>query len=126
MTASVGTGASFSLANSPTNFFAEVLSLAHSGVERPSIDVSHLATTGGRDFIPGDLVDWGQLELELLLDETALPPMLTAAGACVVTFKGGSTWTWTGFGMNWSTTNPFEDRVTSTLTVKISGDLVIA
>lgn len=123
--AAVGTGATFALANAPTGFFADVLSMTHSGVERPSIDVSTLATTGGRDFIPGDLVDWGTIEMELLLSESALPPMLVAAGACSITFKGGGNWAWSGFGMNWAAANPFEDRVTATLTVKLSGDLTI-
>lgn len=122
----VGTGASFSLANAPVGFFADVISISHTGVERPSVDVTTLATVGGRDFIPGDLVDWGAVELELLLAESALPPMLTAAGNAVITFKGGTTWTWpASFGMNWTMGNPLEDRVTGTLTVKLSGDLVV-
>lgn len=125
MAADVGTGATFSLAGSPTNFFASLLSIEHSGVERPSIDVTTLATTGGREFIPGDLVDWGSLALGLLVEPAMLPPMLIAAGSAVITFPDGSTWTWTGFATGWQVTNALEERIEGQLDVKLSGDLAI-
>ena len=123
--ADVGTGATFALANAPVGFFGEILSLEHTGAERPAIDITTLATTGGRDYMAGDLVDWGSVDMELLLDETALPPMLTAAGACSITFPGGSSWAWTGFATSWESSAPLEERMTGTISVKLTGDLTI-
>lgn len=124
--AQVGTGTVFALVGAPVGFFADILSLGHSGVERPSIDTSTLATTTARTFIPGNLVTWGEVEMELLMDPSLEPPMNVAPANATITFPDASVWTFpNSFATGWAATAPLEDRITGTLTVVLGGDLTI-
>ena len=121
----IGTGASIAFGTS--NFTAEVMSINGNDISRPSIDSSHLGTTGARTFLPGDLVDNGSVELEINFDPDEQPPIAGAAETITVTFPtppGGSTPAdaeFSGFVTNWSWGVPLEDKMTATITLKISG-----
>lgn len=113
------------------SFFAEILSFEHSGMERGSVDVSHMGTTGQREFIPTDLYDAGELTVEMHFDATQLPPMdvSNTPSSCLITFPGGSgsTWTGTAFMTNFAYSAPLEDKMTATATLKYDGqtDVVV-
>lgn len=125
--ADVGTGTSISFGTS--GFTAEVLGINHNGVERPAIETSHLGTTVAKTFMPGDLVDQGEISLDIAFNPNILPPIKAAAETIVITFpvpsglSTGATYTFTGFCTGASSTILFEERMTATITVKISGDI---
>lgn len=128
--ADVGTGTSISFGTS--GFTAEVLGINHNGVERPSIDTSHLTTTTAKTFMPGDLVDQGEFSLDIAFNPNILPPIKSAAETIVITFpvpsglSTGATYTFTGFCTGASQVIPFEERMTGTVTIKVSGDITKA
>ena len=141
MAANVGTGTTvtfgtpgdtWSTANTATGTY--LLGLSWNGISRPVIDITTMATTGGRDFMGGDLYDLGSLTLELLFDPAVVPPMLTAAaaagGTVSIAWAGGTgpTDIWTGLGhfTDFSINAPLEDRMTATAVFKLTGDSTLA
>ena len=62
----IGTGTAVTFATS--GFTGHLLDVSWDGLERASIDTSHLGTVDYMTFIPGDLVDPGEISLELAFD----------------------------------------------------------
>lgn len=110
-------------------FSAELMSVGLPGVTRQSIDTTHMGTTVARTFIPSDLIDWGELEIEFAFDPDNEPPMDGVAETITITFPipsggiGGATIAGSGFFTNFSMTGPLEEKMTATATIKWSGDL---
>lgn len=126
MAADAGTGATFSLVGAPAGFFDDAVSISWSGAERPSIDVTTLGSTVAREFIPGDLIDWGEIVVTVLVPQNSEPPLGVVAGNAVLTYPDGTTYTWANsFATGWSADNPLEERVEGELTVKLNGDVTI-
>ena len=119
----IGTGTTFTLAG----FTPEVLDVQWGGISRESIEMSHMATTVARDFVPTDLYDAGELTIEFLYDPTEDPPYSGAAASIAINYTGGGAgfiWTATGFMTNVDIGVPFEDRMTATGTFKMTGAIV--
>ena len=123
--ADVGTGATIAFGTS--SWSASIRNIDHSDISRPSLDTSHLGTSANRTFMPGDLVDRGEIELEFLFDPDTPPPIDQAAETVTITFplpSGQSTaadYEFTGFLTNWSYGVPLEELMTGSGTVKVSG-----
>jgi hypothetical protein len=79
--------------------------------------------------MPVDLVDNGTLELEIAWLATLTPPIITNAAAETVTvaFAGSATtWSFSAFQTDLGITVPLEDKMTATMTFKISGAISIS
>jgi len=123
----IGTGATITFAS---GFLAEILDITWSGIERISIDKSHMGSTNAKEFMPGDLFDPGELEVELLFAAETTPPFNSAPEAITVTLPsegtgGTSTWAAQGFMTGFEFNAPLEDRQTATATIKISGAITV-
>lgn len=121
----LGTGMAITFS---TGFFAQILSVSWGAITRPAIKTSHMGTTltGGKEFgsdtfIPGDLVDPGELTVELHLNPDTTPPVHGAAETVTVTFAEGATWACSGFMTSFEWGSPLEDKMTATATIKFSG-----
>lgn len=124
-TANTGTGTTVSFATS--TIAGNVTSVGWAGPTRESVPTSHLGTTGGMTFIPGDLYDPGELSLDIQFDGAvnAEALVVAAAEAITVTWAGGNdNWVATGFITSFDETAPLEDLMTGTITVKFSGAIV--
>lgn len=99
------------------------------GIERASIDVSTLGAEsatatgsfGGMDFLPGQLVNPGEITFTLLD-----PAYITNIDGAVITNFGcqlgdGSIFSGSAFMTGSSIANPLEDRVTMEVTMKCTG-----
>jgi hypothetical protein len=127
----IGTGATFAFGTTPIAL--TFTSIEASGISRESIDVSHLATTGGRTFLPGDLYDAGELKLEGLLDPNLGDALVTKIGAvketCTLTFplfpgdSGAATFAASGFLMDLEFGVPLEEEMTFAMTLKLSDEI---
>lgn len=130
MASNTGTGSTITFSS---GFFAEITSISHSGMSRESIGTSHMGTTGGRTFIPGDLYDPGELSVELNFDPTddVTAPLTNAAETVTVTIPNSptattvTTWAASGFMTGFEYTDPLEDLMTASATIKFSGDITI-
>jgi len=120
--AEIGTGASISF---DSGFFAEILSISPPSGTRKAIDTSHMGTTTAMTFTPGDLVDWGSIEVEIAFDPGVRPPIDDAAETCTITFadSGAATISCTAFMTDFKSSVPLEDRMTASCTLKVTGDV---
>ncbi len=122
--AMVGTGTTISFS---TGFFAEILSVGGPNSTRVSIPFSHMGTSADHTFSAGDLVDSGELTVDIAFDPSVKPPLAGIAETVTITFpdSGAATWAFTGFMTAFSPTTPLEDRATATCTIKASGAITV-
>ncbi len=114
-----------------SGFFAEITNVDGS-MSRDPVDTTHSTTTGGyKTFIPSDLIDHGEVEVELHFDPdvgTGIP-IDGAAETVTITFptpvggSSGATWAASGFLTNFSFSAPIDDKMTANATLKLSGDI---
>ncbi len=131
----IGTGAVLTLGS----FTANIISMSHGGVERASVPTSHLGTSGGQTFLEGDTYNPGEVEIEYQVDTedpnnaAAKPPYTDAAATVTVKMPlkagdatpaqvsaSGFVTSASPFGLS------FEELITGSMTVKLSGDLTWA
>ena len=123
-----GTGATVKFDG--TTIALGILSISLGGMSRPAIDITTLASGSERDAMAGNLVDPGELVLELLLDAeigtaaTAPEFLDTASGAVIITMPGAGNDTITAAGIctGLDMSIPLEDRMTATMTIKLHGN----
>lgn len=110
-----------------SGFLAEIIDVTPPERTRDEIETTHTATTNGiKTFIMSDLIDNGELQVELNFDETESPPIDQAFSACVITFSSGTTWSFSGALKSYAPAAPIDDRMTATVTIKVSGAITIA
>ena len=124
MAADVGTGTAITF---DSGFLGEILSIEPPNPSREVIDTSHMASANNaRTFKPGDLVDWGELTAEISFHPSESPPITGAEEQVVITFPDTTTWTFQGFMSAYEPSVPLEDKMTATVTIKVSGPVTIA
>jgi hypothetical protein len=121
----IGTGITISFSSS---FFAEILDVSPPNASRESIATSHMGTSAAHTFMPADLVDWGELTVEMAFDPSTTPPITSAAEAIVITFadSAASTWSFSGYMTSFEPSAPLEDRMTASATIKVTGAVTVA
>ena len=139
----LGTGAIFSFPTGGTTH-AQVVSAEWSDISRPSIKTTYMGTAPGGTgtsiiaydtFIPGDMIDPGQVALEMHFDTnncgTATSGLLGliqgAAGTFNIQWPLSGTegtravWAASGFVTGASVSTPLEDKIMANVTLKLSG-----
>jgi hypothetical protein len=129
MSVDVGFGSSITF---DSGFFACFRTVSWRNISRVSIDTSCNSTSNGAmTFMPSDLENPGELEVELLLNPKEVPPYTTAAETCTLTFPvaagntTATTWAASAFLTNYEITNPYNDLMTARATLKFSGAITI-
>ena len=86
--ADIGTGATVTFGTNA--WAAQIISAKPSGIVRESFKTSHLGTTGGHTYIPGDLYEPGELEMEVLYNPTVRPTFTATAETITVVYPNGT------------------------------------
>ena len=139
-----GTGATLAIANTTWDAGVgaatlQILSMSWTGMERGSIETTHLTTTaatagtnaGGKTYIPEDYADPGSLEVEGHLNPDAVPPLNHAQDTLTLTFQdptdaAGATWAASAFCTSFSTQPISNSEVMKfNATFKMSGLITI-
>lgn len=126
MAAKVGTGTTIVFGTSSVT--AEYLSVTGSGNHgRTDIDISHLGSTGYRQYIPGTLLEGGEFTLNMHFDGTEAIPV-TAGTETITIAPGGNTATGTtisfpGYVKSFSPTITLEEKMTADVTIKVAGTI---
>ena len=113
-----------------SGYLSELQGLRWTGLSRPALDVTTFASTNARDYEPGALYDPGELVGEILFAPATTPPVVSGTAAEVVTVvfsdSGAANWVLNGFATNLDIdASSDSERVTGTVTVKLTGDLTI-
>jgi hypothetical protein len=115
-----------------SSFTANITGVSWGGISRESINTSHLGTTTDHTFIPGDLVDNGEVSLTIQYDGTVSPPIITNGAAETVTIDWGgvgvnNTWAASMFQTSFEIGEATVDGLmTATIGLKASGAVTIA
>lgn len=125
----VTTGASITFSS---GFLAKITNISWGGIARPSVATSHMGTAaagagkfGNATFIPGRIIDPGELSVELLYDPELNPPIAGAIETVTVTWPDGDTWAGSAFMTGFEITGPLDDAMTATATLKFSGEVTM-
>lgn len=122
--AETGFGITISFAS---GFLAEIIGVTPPEISREEIETTHTLTTdGAKTYIMSDLIEYGELSVELNFDASAVPPIDEDFSPCVITFASGATWSFSGALKSYSAEAPIDDRCTATATIKVSGKITIA
>ncbi len=118
----VGTGVTITF---QSGFFAEITDVRVSGYHRDAIETTHATSTNGwRTFIPSDLTDVGQIEVDLNFNADDTPPIDQVAEDVTLTFPipsgstTGATFKASGFMTDFEIGVPIDDRMTASATIK--------
>jgi len=106
-----------------SGFDAQIVDVNGPGSTRESIDVSHQGTVDALEFDPADLVDNGELSLDIHFNPDLTPPTEQVKEEITITWPAGATWVFDGFGTNYEQTSVLNDKETGTLNVKVSGKI---
>lgn len=121
-TAGIGTGTT--IAREGT-LFAQVTDIQIGDQSLPSIDITNMSSVA-KDYIPGALIDAGAITFDILiLGDGGLPALGTlvdgTADVFTVTFPDASTFVCSGHIESRSIAIPLEDKISCSITVKLTG-----
>lgn len=109
-----------------SGFFAEITDVTLPEWAREKIDVSHTLSPDQRfEYIMADLVDSGELEVEMNFDPSATPPIDDDFEPVTLEFASGTTWEFQGALMKYGGEAPLDDRMTAKATLAITGAITI-
>lgn len=124
-----GTGVAIAFAT--TGFSARLQSVDGPSMSRPAIETTHMGTTTGKTFMPGDLPDYGEITLTVHHDPSLTPPINSAAETVTMTWPipagltTGAIWAGTAFMTGYTPGASIGELMTAQVTLKISGLLSI-
>ena len=122
-------GNGVTIAFGTSSFTAEITNFTPPGTSRESIGTSHAATEDAKTFMPGDLVDNGELSLTIHFNPDLEPPVDGPAETITITFPGGgATWVFSGFMTNYEpagVATEGDEKIEADITVKVSGAITV-
>ena len=121
-----GSGATLTFGTSGTSL--DIVSIQAGGVTREALETSHLDTSTGKTFQPGDLHDPGEISVTWRYNPNVRPPYTASAETITITYpvpaggSSGATEASTGFITSWDAPTLENDTIMdATLTIKRSG-----
>lgn len=138
MPATVDVGQGTIVVFTSSGFTAEIEDIKTTGLQRNSIATSHLGTPqpgpnqfANKTFIPSKLTDPGELQMQVHFNPQVVPPINGFPEDIIVTFplaQGDSTpatWRARGFVTSYDWTVPLEEKMMSSMNVKLTGAITI-
>ena len=119
----IGTGITIAFGTSA--FVAEILDITGPGLARDSVETTHQGTTDARTHAPVDLFDAGELSFDVHFNPDTDPPIDAAEEEITITWPSTATWVFQGFMTAYEPGAPLEDKMTGSVTIKVTGDITI-
>ncbi len=134
--ADIGHGSSLGIYNGSTyDDLAEVTSITPPGYTRDAIDATHMASPNDfREYIAG-MMDAGECEVEInyvpSASDAVIAAMIAGPGAASggqfqITFPNSVTWTFQAIVTSYQPGAPDDDKMTASVTFKITGKPTLA
>jgi hypothetical protein len=126
--AQVAKGISISFAS---GFLAKITKVSVGGIEVEDVDITHMATAGAKEFLPGEFPDNGEIEVDLQWKTDTLPPVGNQPEATVITWPvphsgtTGATWAFDSYLKSFSGEAQIGELMTASATLKVSGDITV-
>lgn len=119
----VDLGTASTLTGGSSGAFSQMTDVQWSGISREPIRTSAMDTSAWHTFVPADLQDPGELQVERLSDGTDSLLGAAAAETWTLLFGGNTSASaaCSGFVTSEEWGVPFEDNITQRITIKLSG-----
>jgi len=121
-----------------SSFAPEIVGFGKGGQSRTAIDTTHLGTAApganaihNKTFLPSDISDAGELTMDIHFNPDELPPFNEDAEVITITYplaSGDTTpsiHTFNGFVTGFEETGALDDKMTASMTVKITGPITL-
>jgi len=118
----VGTGAQINI----SGYTANLLSISGPSMSRAGVEFSYMDTTDWHTYTPGDLTDPGELTCEFELQTTQFPPITATSNTITIIISTGQNWVTSGFCTAFSPSIEMEDRMTASVTFKLTGSVAVS
>lgn len=112
-----------------SGFLAKIRGVRLAGYRREPIETTHAKSTNGwRTFIPSDIKGGQTIEVDLLFQPDATPPLTDSAETCTITYpvpsglSNGATLAQSGFLIEFGNEAPYDDVMTATATIQLTGE----
>lgn len=110
-----------------SGFSAACTSISQSGVERGSLETTHLGTSTAKTYTPAELYDPGTIEVDFqFAGDDALLVGLEAELITIDWGGDGSTWATTGFVTGQGPSATSGEIMTQSVTIKLAGTIALA
>lgn len=127
----VGTGTTVTFGTS--GFSAFVTAYNGPNFIRDEADTTHMATTGGKTNIPGDLYDIGEMSMDIYYDPSLTIPMFAANAPETITLtfpipsglSTGATVSFSGWMKSHSAAVALEDTMKASVVIRGTGNVTI-
>ncbi len=112
-------------------FAAYLASVDGPSMSREAIQTSHMGTTLNHIFMPADLVDRGEINVEFHFDPSLTPPIAGAAETVTIRWPtpagltNGATWVSSCFMTGYTPGAQIGELMTASATLKVSGAITI-
>lgn len=130
----IGYGTTFAISTNGTTFtdVAEVFEVTPPSDSLDTVDATHMSSPNAtREFIFG-LRDPGEASFEMAFIPGSASDVLIQSirdtrqtVTCRITFPNNATWTFSGVLTGYEPAVPLDDRMTATVTFKVSGSTVV-
>jgi hypothetical protein len=118
------TGHGITITFATSGFEGEILDVTPPTSSLADIKTSHTKTTGStHTYVPGDLVENGALTFDIAFEPTDPPPIDADPEVITIAIPGVGSEVFTGYINNVAPRAPMEDRMVSSVTVKVSGTI---
>lgn len=125
----IGTGTTITFGTS--GFAARLMDVDWGGIKRAAVQTTHMGTTSNHSFMPGDLVDRGEIGLTFHFDPSLTPPIASAIETVTITWPvpagltNGATWAASCFMTDYKPGAKIETLMEATATLKVTGAITI-
>lgn len=125
----IGTGTTITFGTS--GFSAYLASIDGPSMHRDAVETTHMATSINKTFMPGDLVDRGEINITVHFDPSLTPPIASAAESVTIRWPlpsgltNAATWVGSAFMTDYTPGAEIEGLMTASATLKISGAVTI-
>lgn len=117
-----GHGATFTF----TGINEQIVAVTTPNPTREALETTHLGTTGGKEFTPAALPDYGEITVSLHVNPDSLPPITGTSDMATIAFPDGAEWSCTAFVTGVGGSNLATDEITvADVTFKVSGAVTV-
>ena len=106
-------------------FTGTVINVTPPNTSREALDTSHMLTPSYRTYVPGKLIEGGEMTLLVQFDSAVTIPTLGALASTMITYPDGDVWTFDAFVMSMSPTADLDTVMQATVVLKVAGPIVI-
>lgn len=116
-----GQGTTIQIGIADISFLAGIIDLTPPGASREAIDMTDFGAGTARIFEPAELVDYGELSVDIIFDPADIPDITGTTQYVIITYPDATLFGFHAFITGVEASVPMDDKATATITMKVTG-----